>query len=185
MGHVATLELPWDRRRELEPRDTWRLRSYPVLWGGSWRHRTCGSTWATPSQDSRSGATGHVVALELPWAKKRELVPQEVWRHLSARARWHNRCHGHVSVCECMSCPSSWLRACKRGYPVCRVPTITFLIQSIQLHQPRLPIRCPRIGTPIQGGHGSYNMWTWQACFPWQVQWRWEGAYNKWCRYDN
>jgi hypothetical protein len=34
------------------------------------------------------------------------------------------RCHGHVGACEHTSCHSSYLRACMRGYPVYRVPTV-------------------------------------------------------------
>jgi hypothetical protein len=57
----AAPELHRARRRDLEPRDTWRLRSCPVVGGGSWRNGARGST--------RAGT--------------RELEPQDTWQHLS------------------------------------------------------------------------------------------------------
>jgi hypothetical protein len=31
---------------------------------------------------------------------------------------------GYMTACGCMSCSMSWLEACIRGYPICRVTTI-------------------------------------------------------------
>jgi hypothetical protein len=60
-----------------------------VLGGGSWRHKTHGSTRAAPSRDSGAGTTGGVAALELPMLGGT------------------TQCRGHVGVCERTSCPSS------------------------------------------------------------------------------
>jgi hypothetical protein len=45
-GHVVAPELPRSGQRELEPQDTWRLRSCPGLDSGSWSRRTCGGPGA-------------------------------------------------------------------------------------------------------------------------------------------
>jgi hypothetical protein len=47
-GHVAAPEVPraGQRELELEPQDTWWLRSCPGLDSRSWSHRTCGGAGA-------------------------------------------------------------------------------------------------------------------------------------------
>jgi hypothetical protein len=104
---MATPELPYARRHELVP---WAVWHHPIcLEPGlrSWGHGTHGGTWAILSQEAGAGGTRGVAALELP-------VPGGI-----------TRCHGHVGACECTSYPSSWLRACMWGYPICRVSTKT------------------------------------------------------------
>jgi hypothetical protein len=88
-GHVAALELPCARRRELAPRDAWQHLSCPEPGLRSWGHGTHGGTRAAPSQEAGAGATGGVAAPELP-------VSGGI-----------TRCHEHVGACERMSCPSS------------------------------------------------------------------------------
>jgi hypothetical protein len=66
MGHVATLELPRAKRRELEPRGTWQSRSCPGLCGGSWSHGACGGSGAALSPEVGARATGHMAAQGLP-----------------------------------------------------------------------------------------------------------------------
>jgi hypothetical protein len=41
---------------------------------------TRGDPRATPSRAAGAGAAGHVVILELPRARQRELEPQDTWR---------------------------------------------------------------------------------------------------------
>jgi hypothetical protein len=47
-----------------ETRDMWQRRSLPQLGGDVWSHRTCSNTGAQLSREVRSGAIGHVAALE-------------------------------------------------------------------------------------------------------------------------
>jgi hypothetical protein len=79
-GHVVAPELPQAGQRELVPWDTWRPRSCPTLFSGSWVRRTRGGPGAAPSRAARAGSTGHFVAPELPRAGQRELGPQDTWR---------------------------------------------------------------------------------------------------------
>jgi hypothetical protein len=66
MGHMAVPELPWTRRQELEPRDTWQHHSCPEPGGGSWSHGTRGGSGAALGQEAGAGAAGHMVTPELP-----------------------------------------------------------------------------------------------------------------------
>jgi hypothetical protein len=44
---------------------------------------THGGSGATLSQEAGAGATGHMAALELPWAKRLELERRDTWRSRS------------------------------------------------------------------------------------------------------
>jgi hypothetical protein len=89
MGHVAALELPCARRRELAPGDAWQHPSSPKPGLESWGHGTHDGTRATLSQEAGVGATGSVEAPELP-------MPGGI-----------TLCHGHVGACERTSYSSS------------------------------------------------------------------------------
>jgi hypothetical protein len=55
-GHVAAPELPWSGQRELEPQDTWWLRSCLRLGSGSWSRRARGGPGAAPDWAAGAGA---------------------------------------------------------------------------------------------------------------------------------
>jgi hypothetical protein len=62
----VALELPCARRWEIAPWNAWQHPSYLEPGLRSWGHGTHGGTQAAPSQEAGAGATGGVVALELP-----------------------------------------------------------------------------------------------------------------------
>jgi hypothetical protein len=63
---MAAPELPRARRQELTSRDAWQHPSCPEPGLESWGHATCDGTRAAPIQEAGAGATGGVMALELP-----------------------------------------------------------------------------------------------------------------------
>jgi hypothetical protein len=68
---------------------------------------THGSARALLGREAGSDAMGHVVMSE-----------PSLSREVGSGAA------GHATVCGCMPYPLSWLEACTRGYPVCRVSTM-------------------------------------------------------------
>jgi hypothetical protein len=64
MGHVAASEPTSTERRDPELSNTWQRRSSTQHGGKARDHGTRGSTGAHLSKEMRSGAAGHVTALE-------------------------------------------------------------------------------------------------------------------------
>jgi hypothetical protein len=103
MGHMAALELPSQEGRALscgthgstgaplserqssEPWDTWQHQSSPCQGGKVQSRGTRGSAGAHLSKEARSGAVGHVVALDPTSVGRCGSKLQLTWQHVNAR----------------------------------------------------------------------------------------------------
>jgi hypothetical protein len=85
MGHVTAPEPTSTGRRGSELRNTWQRRSSTQQGGEAWGHMTRGSTEAHISKEVRSGAAGHVAALEPTSAGRCGPKLHLAWQRVDAR----------------------------------------------------------------------------------------------------
>jgi hypothetical protein len=101
VGHVAASEPTLVGRRDPESWNTWQCWSLPQPGGEVQSHRTCGSVGAHLCEKVRSGAIGHVAALE-PTSVEGEVRSHRICDNARAHPSWEVRSEAirHVTVPE-------------------------------------------------------------------------------------